>query len=240
MSANGKRHGLARRAVLGVLMVLAVLAPTASPASADVSDPDEAGLREFWTEYGVTPQVQDALLEKLETTGAIDALVGDLSTAVTTTRQTATTVVTIYTFPDGSVTVLASQRPHRPVSRPGVITPMSTVSYTGCTTTSGSGWVHYAGCTLEIANGVVHMKYKVTWEKYSTGPAQILSSGTASAGCTGGTCTAPFRALWRPAATSSLDAVVKYRTVYTSSLQQYTVYLSFWVSYNGTWSVTES
>jgi hypothetical protein len=212
------------RTILGAAMALLLVAPTGSPASAEVEDPNAAPLREFWTEYGVAPETQDALIERFATTGSIDALVGDLSTAVTTTRQTLTSVETIYTYPDGSITVVASQRPRRDVSRPGVVTPMSTVYYGDCTTTSGSGWIHYANCNVEVANGYVYLKYTVTWEKYSSGPAQLNSSGSSKATCYYGSCTAPVRALWRPQSTSTQEAVVKYSTTYTAFGQRVAVH----------------
>lgn len=233
-----------RRVAARVALVVALIASAASSAAASDDQPDPAPpeVRAFWTEYGVSQETQDYLAQKMATTGTIDALSGDLADAAATTRTTGESIETVYSFPDGSIAVVAGERPTRRVAKPGVVTPNATIFYGNCTTTSGSGWVHYDKCDVEVSVGYVNLGYKVSWEKYSSGAAKITWSGSPKATCYYGACSTPERSLWRPNSSVTQDAVVKYRTVYTAfgNASQFTQYLGFWVDYTGTYDFSLS
>lgn len=230
-------------ALVSGALALAVATLAVSPAMAVEAPPDPAPpeVRAFWTEHGVPEATQDALAERMATTGTIDALSGRFADATATTRDTGTAVETTYTFADGSIAVLAGEEPVRQPARSGSVSPMD-IFYGNCTMTSGSGWVHYDRCDAELAAGYVNLKFKVSWEKYSSGPAKITWSGGSKAVCYYGTCTDPVKALWRPTSSVNQEAVVKYRTVYTAygNASQYSQYLGFWVTSTGSYSFTTS
>lgn len=222
---------------------LVVAVVTGSPAMAVETPPDPAPpeVRPFWTAHGVPEATQDALADKMATTGTIDALSGRFADATATTTDTGTMVETTYTFADGSIAVLAGDEPVPQAANSGAVSPMD-IFYGNCTMTSGAGWVHYDRCDAELTAGHVNLKFKVSWEKHSSGPAKMTWSGGSKAVCCYGTCTDPVRALWRPTSSVNHEAVVKYRTVYTAygNASQYSQYLGFWVTSTGAYSFTTS
>lgn len=227
-----------RRFALGAIAALwlATISTTATAAPV-ATDPYESA-RVFWSEHGVSEQIQQSLVDKLNESGTIDAISQDAEPVSVENRRVAGAEVTVATFEDGSITVTSFESPD-PVPEGSIA---SRAVYGNCQVTSGSGWASYKNCEVVSDAGVYRIGFKVTYERYATMNAKILSSGSEQAVAGGGAITHPTRYLWRPQSTSNQSAVVKYRSYYTAWTSSYSedVYLGFWVSRTGTPSTSTS
>lgn len=188
---------------------------------------------------------QDTLVREMIDTGMVDSMRGIPSASVDHHVSNGMSV-DVYTYPDGSIAVLEAQIPvvaSSPKSG-GMVLSAAANAVTGCTTTSGSGWVHYDNCQVSTFDGVVTLTFKVSYEKYSGAFAKITASDEtqAKASCLYGSCTEPTRSLWRPQSTSTTKAVVKYHTYYTSwnGASGGDAYAGFWLDLYGNFNLTNS
>lgn len=219
------------------VLPLLLAAPVAN-SSGNGSSNDATALRAFYTQWGVPRGTQDSLIRELNSVGVVGSMLGGENYSVDH-RTSNGMSAEVRTYADGSIKVFAIEVPTVVApAAPGVVTALSSV--TGCTQTSGSGWIHYSGCNVFVGDGVKDLGYKVTYEKYSAGYAKLISSSDPKATCSWGTCTTPTRSLWRPQSTAAQQAVVKYHTVYTSYLgtQSEDMYLGFWLNRYGTYTLT--
>jgi hypothetical protein len=140
------------KVAIALLGSILLVGSSAVPAIAD-EDPElptefVAHVTSVWTEYGVSPATQAALLEKLGAGQVLDANLG--AEPVSATAHAGDDHITqVNTFADGSISVLTTELP-TVVKGSGGIGPMgiagcyrSGLTYTDCTT---SGW--YTGVSL--------------------------------------------------------------------------------------------
>lgn len=218
-------------AVLAVMTASVLgVAPVASAAESDGLD----YLRDYWTQHGVPAETQDTLVEDYLDGNLPDSMTGVEPTG-SETVETLEEVVTVFTYPDGSVS-------HQSVQAEEQSGGISTRGITGCKDSAGSGYVHYSGCVVSAGNGDFYLKFKVSYDKYSTGCAAITSSGSAEPSSPGGSMTDPVRTVNRKQSTKAQQAVVKYHSVYTSALNgnDQDVYLGFWLTCAGKRSISTS
>ncbi|WP_141371953.1 hypothetical protein [Cellulomonas cellasea] len=210
--------------------------------SASAEEDQFAPTRAFWTQYGVPAETQDALIAELLAGGTIDAF--DQNAVPVSSRQHTTLEdsSTVATFSDGSILVTSRERPDRRLTSNSV-TPDAVTTYLGdCSVTSGAGWVSYRGCNVEATDGIRYIGYKASYEKYSSGNAQILATWDAHVSCTYGSMTTPTVAYSRLQSTSTQSAVVKRVSTWTGTggNSSETMYLSLWVTRAGAASVGTS
>lgn len=219
-------------------LAFGVIAP-AHATDTPSSDPT-AQIREFWTEYGVAPALQDALAAKLESGGNLDSGNAYAEPVSTDTTTSSTMTMTVETFADGSIRVTGIENAPTSTAESSVGTLATGI--TDCRSYSGTGFVHYTGCRVISANGTQNISFKVDYEKYSHAHAKILRTYSANATSNYGTITDPKRSLWRPQSTASQKAVAKYKSYYEShnGASSETIYLAFWLSSNGTRSAGRS
>lgn len=239
LGTEGNRvMGARRRITVSTLVAIwLAAASTAAVAAPAVPDPYESA-RAFWSEHGVSEQVQQSLVEKLNETGTIDAISFAMEPVTVETQQSGTAEVTVATFEDGSIAVTSFENPD-PTTEDSIV---GRAVHGNCQVTSGSGWATYKNCEVVSDAGVYRIGFKVTYERYATMNAKIISSGSEQAVSGGGSITHPTRSLWRPQSTSNQSAVVKYHSYYTAWTSSYSedVYLGFWVSRTGTPSTSTS
>lgn len=229
--------------VAAAAMATALSFAVAVPAGATMSDapPSDAEIREFWTEYGVTPNVQDALVNKLEVGGKLDSANAFAEPVDVSTTTHDGMNVTVETFADGSIRASGIEQATAADEQVGTLD----TGVTDCTVTSGTGFVAYTGCQVFSANGTQNIQFKVNYERYRGAHAKILRSWDAKATSRFGTVTPADdlpRTLWRPESTATQKAVVKYKTDYESwnGASSETIYLAFWLASDGTRSVGRS
>lgn len=221
---------------LAAAVSLGSIAPAVATGS--VTDDSSAEIRAFWDHYGVAPEIQDALVAKLESNGSLDASSAYAEPVSVDTDTTASVTVTVETFADGSIRVSGIETaPGDDESTGGI--GLLDAGVTDCKSTSGTGWVHYTGCRVFSANGTQNISFKVDYEKYSAGNAKIIRSYGAVSSSQYGSMTLPTRTLWRPQSSATQKAVAKYRSDYEShnGASSETIYLAFWLSSNGTRTV---
>lgn len=221
---------------LAAAVSLGAIAPAGATDTA--TDESSAEIRAFWDQYGVDPDVQDALVAKLESHGKLDASGAHAEPVSVDTDTTAGMSVTVETFADGSIRVSGVEQANASSESTGGIELLDS-GVTDCTSSSGTGWVHYTGCRVFSANGTQNISFKVDYEKYSAGHAKILRSYGAVSSSQYGSMTLPTRTLWRPQSSATQKAVAKYSSDYEShnGASSETIYLAFWLSSNGTRSV---
>ena len=148
----------------------------------------EAKFRASLSEYGVTAEHQDGLVEKLRTGKPFDVFT-DASPITTEHRSTATEDEVIERYADGS---FKAQSVEKAVAvSPDVITPLS-ASITNCQYSGGSGYAVYRNCSVSATwTTVVNIGFVATYQHVNGQASTILSVGNTSQNCAGVHCTTP-------------------------------------------------
>lgn len=136
-------------AVLALTVTTAAASPTTSDGI-EISAAEESQSRAFMSKFGVPEQTQDQLLDALANEGDVGLANSPDATPVSvdlTEMDGSTFEVAVYA--DGSISVVEREIPVE--VEPGLITPMAV---TGCTVTSGSGYVAYQGCKVQYQTHV--------------------------------------------------------------------------------------
>ncbi|MFD6141434.1 hypothetical protein [Promicromonospora sp. NPDC060271] len=198
-------------------------------ATASASTDDYTHLRNYWTQYGVSGQVQEQLIRSMEAGENPDSMTLETEPIAVRTVREGTMETTVLQYPDGSVSTQSIQAPRTAggVSASGI---------SECSVTQGSGWVRYSGCKVSAGNGSIYISFKVTYEKYSQANAEIKNHGSSNVSAPGGSATDPTVSGQRRVSTRSLEAFVKYHTVFerASGGGNEDIYLGFWLKWDGT------
>ncbi|GCD18725.1 hypothetical protein GXP71_01525 [Cellulomonas sp. H30R-01] len=232
----------ARRRAARVALLVAIGLGVISPAqAAEGTTGDFTDVRAYWSTYGVTQEVQDELIEKFVRTGKVDALDGAAAPVATSTITRSGATERVETFNDGSIRVSSFEKPSS-LGRTTGVKPLAATNLSGCSVTSGSGFVTYKNCLVSSGDGFRYMSFRATYEKYSGAYAKILSTGSPSTSSNYGTMTYPTRSLYRPNSTATQDAVAKYVSEWTSynGASSETCYTSLWLTKSGQASVGTS
>lgn len=238
-----RKPGLAKAisaSVLSAVLGLVLLGSAAVSASGGDFEDEEAQFRAFYNEWGVSSQVQDGLVELLENGELLDSMrAGEPSSSEL--LDDGDSLVRIDTYPDGSILVLEVEKPDEDLPPSSGVGPLAN-SLTGCSVSSGGGWASYSNCLVKANTGTMVIQFRVSYEKYAGANAKLLSSHSGSSSAAYGTITLPKRSLWRPNSTAVQKATVKYHAKFKSwnGAASEDIYLGFWLSANGTWSITNS
>ncbi|MFE4194757.1 hypothetical protein ACFRJ9_02735 [Paenarthrobacter sp. NPDC056912] len=149
----------------------------AQPASANggVSDSKEElrewlhHLDEWYSEYDVPAQQEQALLKKIRKGEAVESDKPGSSPVTVESRSTPTQNVTVKRFSDGSITVSKVERP-RSASSTTDITPMFVGQCQGYS--GGSGYAVNYDCLVQEANSTVDLAFRATYT-HTSGYDQI-------------------------------------------------------------------
>lgn len=171
-------------ALLGsILLVGSFAAPATAHEGPELPTEFVAHVTSVWTEHGVSPATQGALLEKLAAGEVLDANLG--AAPISSTSHTGDDYITkVNTFADGSISVITTERPTA-ATTPGGVSPMgiagcyvSGLTFTDCTT---SGW--YTGVSLG---------HLVSYRLHQGNYAYFISWGSAFRQCAPGlSCSDP-------------------------------------------------
>lgn len=212
-----------------MIVAVALTIPLGAGAASANTD-DYTHLRDYWSQYGVPGDVQERLIQGIGAGDSPDSMALKTEPVLTRTVLEGNMETTVLQYPDGSVSTQSVQAPA--ASTDGV----SASGITGCTTTSGSGWVRYDKCLVSASNGNVYISFKVTYEKYSQGNAEIKSSCCTNVSAPAGKASDPTKVGQRLVSTRTREAFVKYHTVFefASGGGNEDIYLGFWLKWDGT------
>lgn len=151
-------------------------------------------MRQFWDEYGVTKDVQDSLVEKLEDGILHDADLGTVDPVETRFAIRGNFSQEILVFPEGSISVTGNQIGNESVKgkSPLIASPKAT-SIGGCQVTSGSGYSNYRNCTVFGSTATVQAffvaNYTIVQGSYND---SITWHGAPGQQCAGAICETPY------------------------------------------------
>lgn len=226
-----------RRAIsaFATLAVAVALAIPFGAATASASTDDYTHLRNYWTQYGVSSQVQEQLIRSIEAGENLDSMTLDTEPIAARTVREGAMETTVLQYADGSVSTQSMQTPR-------TVGGVGASGISECRVTQGSGWVRYSGCKVSAGNGSIYVSFKVTYEKYSQAFAEIKSHGDSNVSAPGGSASDPTVSGQRRVSTRTQEAFVKYHTVFerASGGGNEDIYLGFWLEWDGTRSYSLS
>lgn len=190
---------------------------TASAAPQENVPPElQTSLISTWTAYGVSTDVQNALIVKLRAREYLDSMLGGQPDSI---KMIAHTTTSVQEYADGSINVLSMEAPLK-LARGGV----STQSVTTC---SGGGTNRiYTDCTVSGWFTGVRLSFLADYQLSTTSQARILGYRAPTVSCTLPlTCTGPIFEVTRLTQNGSLAARVS-ATTYWSGLGSGTTRLS--------------
>lgn len=174
-----KMKTLAIGAVAGLIAAGAAIAP------AHASD-DWDNLRSYWSRFGVAEATQERLIDGLNR-GAFPDSFTDAAPVNEKTLKTETSVLTIRTFADGSISTTGINA--SPASTSRGVTPLSV---SGCTVSSGSGYRTFTNCKVEGTNGNVSVWFYANYTLVQGAADYISWYGSAAASSVPGSTSKPF------------------------------------------------
>lgn len=143
-----------------------------------------AEVTSVWSAHGVSPAIQNALLDKLAAGEALDANLG-VAPVSTSSTSGAEEVVQVNTFADGSISVITTEVP-TPAPAPG---QAGTMSLQGC---SVSG-LTFSNCTSSGWYTGVQLAYLVSYQLNPGNYAYFISYSSPSVQCSVGlSCGSPY------------------------------------------------
>lgn len=151
-------------------------------------------VHQFWDEHGVTKDVQDSLVEKLEDGFLHDADLGTVDPVKTRFAIRGNFSQEILVFPDGSISVTGNQIGNESVKgkSPLIASPKAT-SIGGSQVTSGSGYSNYRNCTVFGSTATVQAffvaNYRIVQGSYND---SITWHGAPGQQCAGAICETPY------------------------------------------------
>lgn len=214
---------------IAALVLLGAIAPATAEPHPEI---DTQKSREFWTKYGVSPDTQDRLEEKMHSGLPTDATRGSdpVSTHPWTTDDE-NSIVTVYA--DGSISVSGSDKAES--ATPGAISPAAAI--TACTINRGSGWATFRNCTVFNQTDTVYIAIKANYNTYVGKPGEITSSWAHKFQSYGGTQIVDplVRKRYQRTATNTSDAIALWGGSIKSYNDRYseTVNISLRVTVNG-------
>jgi hypothetical protein len=148
----------------------ATAASAAAPGHVSLTPGEVDFLTSEWTHFGVSESVQASLIEKIESGAPLDALTSTAPLS-TETVNNVTTVDTVSTFADGSISAYSVEVPS--VAAKGEYSPQSV---SGC---SGGGTAQiYTNCKVRGIFGAVSLQFTAGYTLSSAGNARINSYDT--------------------------------------------------------------
>ncbi|MHC2999766.1 hypothetical protein [Microbacterium sp. HJ5] len=220
------------RTLMGTVLVAAFASSLlAAPAYAVEESPLEpefvAEVTSKWTQYGVTPEQQDALLDKLSAGMPVDAMMDTAVPVSTETHEDRDSLDTVKRYEDGSISVFEVEKPKvKATDGP------TTMVVEGCTK-SGTRWT---GCSANGWYTAVTLAFKVSMDVGNPNlgrPAYLISYNTPTFKCMVTSCTYPVFELIRTTQSGSLPAMVNLATTWSNIFGSGTTRLSLQVK-NGT------
>ncbi len=196
-------------ALLGaVLLVGSFAAPASADESAELPAEFVAEVTSVWTEHGVSPTTQAALLDKLTAGEALDANLG-VAPVSSTSHTDADHITQVNTFPDGSISVITTELPTVATAPGGV----GTMSIAGC---SVSG-LTFSNCTTSGWYTGVSIGHLVSYRLHQSNYAYFISWSSAFVQCSSGiSCSTPTLNMVRQYQTgTSASAWMNVSTVWT-------------------------
>lgn len=169
MQPHMRRSLRAAGAVAVGLALIAGGAPAMAGENDLLTDAAESDIRVFWTDWGVSTQVQDSLIEKIQTGGLPDAVDGDPVSSYTVEEDGFTKEV--FTFSDGSIRVDSMQIPS--IAPAGSV---STFAVGNCQSSyAGTGYRNFYDCLAESTNGVITMGFRMSYSIVNGGYDSIIA-----------------------------------------------------------------
>ncbi|WP_216404872.1 hypothetical protein [Arcanobacterium phocae] len=210
-----KQRNFASLAVLTIAF-LGIQIPAHAVGESVYTNGDLKAVTEFWTDNGVSADVQDSLIEKIRSGKLTDADAGTVEAIRSETIYRHGNQETILTYPDGSITVTAMQ------VAPGqfdassfgdeatnAIMPQSAGLY-GCRIWSGSGYAIYSGCTVFGSTGTVQAGFAADYQLVNGAYDKIIRHYAPFQQCAGVICDTPYLAFSNLYETSSSPTEVTY------------------------------
>lgn len=159
--------------LLIAFIALVLLTPsTAARADGVVSSPDENAIREFYSAYGVSAKVQDAVIAGLRagTLPLSDAGGTPVKTEVVSRDSE---VVTLLTYADGSISVstVSNLAAKKNLSSSGV----SPMSVSGCTRTVNTFADYYKNCIAKHKTALLTIAFRFDYQNIRGTGSSITS-----------------------------------------------------------------